>query len=98
MKSITAIYSLPSPSGYFITVVEGGRREGWREGGSAFLFVRVCKEREAVRCRVRLGMWEAMQIHFQRLAVTQLLKTSGRCLAKFHATLKFEGKVFSHYL
>lgn len=94
MKSITAIYSLLSPSGYFITVVEGGRREGW----SAFLFVRVCKEREAVRCRVRLGMWEAMQIHFQRPAVTQLLKTSGRCLAKFHATLKFEGKVFSHYL
>lgn len=96
MKSRTIICSVPSPLEYFVTVMEGGRRDRWVEGGSAFLFVRVCKGRKVVRCRGRLGMWEAMQIHFQRLAVTQLLKTGGRRLAKFHAMLKFEGKVFSH--
>jgi len=67
------------------------------EGRRECIFVSACVQGMAGdRCRVRLGKWEAMQIHFQRLAVTQLLKTSGRYLAKFHATLKFEGKVFSH--
>lgn len=96
MKSITIIYSLPSPPKYLVTVMEDGKRERWREEGNAFLFVYACKERKVVRCRVSPGMWEAMQIHFQSLAVAQLLKTPGRCLATLHATLKFEGKVFSH--
>lgn len=96
MRSRTIICSVPSPPEYFVTVMEGGRRDGRGERGRAFLLARVCKGRKVVRCRGRLGMWEAMQIHSQRLAVTELLKTSGRRLAKFHATLKFEGKVFSH--
>lgn len=78
------------PTEYFLTVMEGGRREGWRAEESVFLVLCMCKERKVVRCRVRLGMWVVMQIHFQRHTFQIHFKDT----VQSHNSLKLVGNVW----